>query len=331
MWSMTLQAAIRNRPRVCRRRHAIATLAVLAAGFAWSNRVVAETPPAVSGEVAVREEALRYEHGEGVAKDMERAISLYCDAARHGDATAQFNLGWIYAYGRGVPRDDALAAFFFSAAARQGFEQARRMLQLVGAPTTGVPDCMKEPVVAAAQAPAAAAPPQPAAPPPFQIQTTAPRALVDLVKKLAPQYQVEPQLVLAIMEAESNFDSAAVSPRNAKGLMQLIPETAARFDVKNVHDARQNIRGGLAYLRWLLAYFEGDVTLVAAAYNAGERTVERYGGVPPYGETQRYVGRIVQAVGSLLHPFDASVANPSPRLPFIRESKRAKGAVALNR
>jgi len=329
---MTSQAEFRDRSRARRTRSGLRTLIVLAIGLASSSGPFAETLSPVSAEAAVLEEALRYEHGEGVAQDIERAIALYCAAARGGDATAQFNLGWIYASGRSVPRDDALAAFFFSAAAEQGFEQARRMLRLVGDPTTDVPECMKEPVVAAAEAPAAEAPPpQPDGPAPFQIQTSAPRPLVELVKKLAPQYEVEPQLVLAIMEAESNFDSAAVSPRNAKGLMQLIPATAARFDVKNVLDARQNIRGGLAYLRWLLAYFEGDITLVAAAYNAGERTVERYGGIPPYGETQRYVGRIVQAVGSLLHPYDASVANPSPRLPFIRESKRAKGAVALNR
>ena len=306
-------------------------LAVLAAAFALSAPASAEDAAPLRGDASIREEALRYEHGEGVAKDVERAVSLYCEAARHGDATAQFNLGWIYASGRGVPRDDAQAAFFFAAAAEQGVEQAHRMLRVVGEPALEKPACMQEPVVATVEVPVEQAPPEPAPPPPFQIQTRAPQPLIELVKKMAPQYRVEPQLVLAIMEAESNFDSAAVSPRNAKGLMQLIPETAARFDVRNVNDARQNIRGGLAYLRWLLAYFEGDVSLVAAAYNAGERTVERYGGIPPYGETQRYVRRIVQAVGSLLHPFDASVTNPSPRLPFIHQSKPAKGAVALAR
>jgi soluble lytic murein transglycosylase-like protein len=124
-----------------------------------------------------------------------------------------------------------------------------------------------------------------------------------------------------IMQAESNFDAAAVSPRNAQGLMQLIPDTAARFRVKNPFDAAQNIRGGLAYLRWLLAYFEGDVALVAAAYNAGEGTVERYRGVPPYDETRAYVRRILAAVGAL-QPFDASITGPSPQLHLIREPQR---------
>jgi soluble lytic murein transglycosylase-like protein len=328
---MTLRPAFRTRPCDRQRAHAVRALAALGAAFALSAPASAEDAGPLRSDASIREEALRYEHGEGVAKDVERAVSLYCEAARHGDATAQFNLGWIYASGRGVPRDDARAAFFFAAAAEQGVEQARRMLRVVGEPAPEKPACMQEPVVATAEVAAEQAPPEPAPPPPFQIQTRAPQPLVELVKKMAPQYRVEPQLVLAIMEAESNFDSAAVSPRNAKGLMQLIPETAARFDVRNVHDARQNLRGGLAYLRWLLAYFEGDVSLVAAAYNAGEGTVERYGGIPPYGETRRYVHRIVQAVGSLLHPFDASVTNPSPRLPFIHRSKPAKGEVALAR
>ncbi len=74
--------------------------------------------------------------------------------------------------------------------------------------------------------------------------------------------------------------------------MQLIPETAERFQVKNAFDAEDNIRGGMAYLRWLLAFFKGDVTLVAAAYNAGEGAVERHQGIPPYAETIDYVQKI---------------------------------------
>ena len=267
------------------------------------------------GIAALRAEAVGYEHGAGVAKDVARAMALYCQAARLGDAESQFALGWIYAYGRGVPRNDAYAAFFFAAAAEQGIEQAPRMLQLVGGPGAEVPDCMIERAVAAAEPVA----PAPAAPPPFQVDPSAPKVWVDLVRKMAPAYGVEPQLALAVMKAESNFDSAAVSPKNAMGLMQLLPETALRFNVRNAFDPKQNIRGGLAYLRWLLAYFEGDLTLVTAAYNAGERTVERYRGVPPYAETRGYVHRIVQAAGSLVHPFDASITRPSPVLRLMRE------------
>ena len=107
------------------------------------------------------------------------------------------------------------------------------------------------------------------------------------------------------MAAESNFDPLAVSPKNAQGLMQLTPETAARFRVRRLTDPAQNIRGGMAYLRWLLAYFEGDLALVLAAYNAGERAVERYRGIPPYAETRLYVSRIIAALGGQRsHAFD---------------------------
>ena len=146
-----------------------------------------------------------------------------------------------------------------------------------------------------------------------------PKAIAGLVQTLAPTYGVEPQLALAIMKAESNFDPQALSPKNAMGLMQLIPETAERFRVKDAFDPKQNISGGLAYLRWLLAYFEGDVALVAAAYNAGEGTVERYRGVPPYAETRGYVGRVLAAVGALVHPFDARVTKPSSQLRFMQK------------
>ena len=278
-------------------------------------------PPADNGVIAaLRIEAVGYEHGAGVAKDVPHAVDLYCKAARLGDAESQFALGWIYAYGRGVPRNDARAAYFFAAAAEQGIAQAPRMLQLVGGPSTEVPGCMVEPVLAVFD-PATVAPvASPSSPStPFQIRTSAPKALVDLVKKMAPAYRVEPQLALAIMQAESNFNSSALSPKNAMGLMQLLPETAARFNVKDPYDPKQNIRGGLAYLRWLLAYFEGDLTLVTAAYNAGEGTVERYRGVPPYAETRSYVRRVVAAAGSLVHPFDARVTRPSPALRLIRE------------
>nr|MBP7605801.1 lytic transglycosylase domain-containing protein [Giesbergeria sp.] len=146
----------------------------------------------------------------------------------------------------------------------------------------------------------------------------------DLVVKMAPQYQIEPQLALAIIAAESNFNPQALSPMNAQGLMQLIPATSERFNVQNPYDPAQNIRGGLRYLRWLLAYFEGDIALVAAAYNAGEGKVERYRGVPPYLETRAYVKRILKSVGSKVHPFDQRAARPSRALERIRVTLREK-------
>lgn len=267
----------------------------------------------------LRLEAVAYEHGEGVPRNPVLAATLYCKGARLGDAQAQYNLGWMYANGRGVERSDRIAAFFFHTAAEQGLEAAQRMLKVVGVPDGEVPDCMRDP------APPPTAPRSTeAAQPSVDYRAIAPRKIFDLVMKMAPQYQVEPQLALAIIAAESNFNSLALSSKNAQGLMQLIPQTSVRFNVRNPFDPVQNIRGGLTYLRWLLAYFEGDVALVAAAYNAGEGKVERYRGVPPYLETRTYVQRILKSVGTSAHPFDETVARPSPSLPLIRLSLGVK-------
>ena len=100
-----------------------------------------------------------------------------------------------------------------------------------------------------------------------------------------------------MVEAESNFNPQARSPKDAQGLMQLIPATADRFGVKDVWDPEQNLNGGMAYLRWLLDHFDGDVKLALAGYNAGEGAVEKHGGVPPYQETQSYVARILRRLG----------------------------------
>ena len=101
--------------------------------------------------------------------------------------------------------------------------------------------------------------------------------------------------------------------------------TAARFNVRDAMDPAQNIRGGMAYLRWLMAYFEGDVSLVAAAYNAGERAVDRYLGVPPYAETRLYVLKIRAGVaGQRFHPFDTSAAQPSPLMAIIKAAQRTQ-------
>ncbi|WP_169170134.1 lytic transglycosylase domain-containing protein [Acidovorax sp. SRB_24] len=295
----------------------VALLCALAAGPARAQERLPESSLAAS----LREQAIAYEHGEGVARDPLRAAALYCTSARLGDMLAQYNLGWMYAHGRGVARDDATAAFFFHAAAEQGLDVATRMLQVVGGATGEVPACMHPP------------PPAPleAALPGVDYQATAPRKIVALVLKMAPQYQVEPQLALAIIAAESNFNPQALSPKNAQGLMQLIPETSERFNVKNPYDPAQNLRGGLSYLRWLLAYFEGDVALVAAAYNAGEGKVERYRGVPPYLETRAYVQRILKSVGAAAHPFDRRVTQPSPVLGRIRTVAQPLPAPARGR
>jgi len=157
--------------------------------------------------------------------------------------------------------------------------------------------------------------------PPPPMPRNAPPVIVNYVRLVAPDFKLAPHLVLAVMAAESNFDPLAVSPKNAQGLMQLLPDTALRFKARKLSDPTQNIRAGMAYLRWLLAYFEGDLPLVLAAYNAGERAVERYRGVPPYAETRHYVRRILASLnGQRFHPFDASVTEPSPVLALWRRA-----------
>ena len=252
-------------------------------------------------------------------------------AARHGDAEAQYSLAWMMTNSRGIERNEAQAAHLFAAAAEQGYEQARNILARMGEPRGAPPPCLQPPeedklALAQPAAPATAGPTRvrptvlPVPPP-----RNAPEAIVRFVNLVAPEYQLQPHLVLSIIATESNFDAAAVSPKDARGLMQLIPSTAARFGVRNTLDPVQNIRGGMAYLRWLMAYFEGDVRLVAAAYNAGERAVERYLGMPPYAETRLYVLKIRAGVaGQTHHPFDATATPPSPVLPLMRVAQSGR-------
>jgi hypothetical protein len=127
------------------------------------------------------------------------------------------------------------------------------------------------------------------------------RAEIDeYVRQAAERFKVPEELVHAIITNESHYRPNAVSPAGAKGLMQLMPATAARFGVKNIFNPQQNIEGGTAYLRFLLDKFHGDARLVAAAYNSGERNVEKYGGIPPFKETQAYVPRVMKTYSELL-------------------------------
>lgn len=255
--------------------------------------------------------ARAFEHGEGVTKDMLTAAELYCQAAREGDPEAQFALGWMYANGRGLPRNDATAAALFAMAAEAGHRQAASMLAFVG-DKGALPECMHVPVVTEPKLDAlldiAAAP----GPDPFAELPAAKRKIADAVGKLAARYSIDPRLALAVIAVESNFQPGARSVKDARGLMQLIPETAARFNVKDSYNVTDNVRGGLAYLRWLLSYYQGQVSLALAAYNAGEKAVDRHRGIPPYAETRDYVRRILLLYGNDRHPYDARIATPSP-------------------
>ncbi|MDL2338563.1 MAG: transglycosylase SLT domain-containing protein [Pseudomonadota bacterium] len=291
------------------------------------------TPPPEVGPIVPsqvlrwRQEALAFEYGDGVPRDLVRAAELYCRASRYGDPEAQYNLAWMLTHSRGIERDDAQAAHLFAAAAEQGIVQAQNMLAAMGTPRGAPPDCLRQPdsdrpPLATPAAASKSKPVRQPAPPP--VPANAPESIVKFVTLIAPEYQLAPHLVLAVMATESNFNAWAVSPKNAQGLMQLIPDTAARFKVKHITDPAQNIRGGMAYLRWLLAYFQGDLSLVLAAYNAGEGAVDRYKGVPPYAETRSYVRRIIAAIGGQRsHPFDPNVTQPSSTVGLSSKTETA--------
>lgn len=113
-----------------------------------------------------------------------------------------------------------------------------------------------------------------------------------LVAGASAKHDVDDALIKAVIKAESSNDIIAVSPKGAQGLMQLMPKTAKRFGVEDSFNPAENIDGGVKYLKWLLERFEGNEELTLAAYNAGEKKVEEYNGVPPYPETQNYIKRI---------------------------------------
>jgi hypothetical protein len=117
------------------------------------------------------------------------------------------------------------------------------------------------------------------------------------IREVAVRYEIQPILVAAIVEAESEFNPRAVSRRGARGLMQLMPETATSLRVSDTFDPYENIEGGVRHLRRLMDRYRGNLPLVLAAYNAGEQAVMVYGGVPPYRETRRYVNRILRRIG----------------------------------
>ncbi|MGD0052906.1 MAG: transglycosylase SLT domain-containing protein [Vulcanimicrobiaceae bacterium] len=121
----------------------------------------------------------------------------------------------------------------------------------------------------------------------------APEQIDALVQQNASTWQVDPALIKAVIANESGFNANATSKVGAQGLMQLMPETAASLGVRNPYDPVQSVAGGTRYLRGLLDRFGGDARLAVAAYNAGPEAVEKYGGVPPYAETQNYVQNVL--------------------------------------
>ncbi len=170
----------------------------------------------------------------------------------------------------------------------------------------------------------------------------APTPFDEVIRDHSSRRGLDVRLVRSVILVESNFNPRAVSRKGARGLMQLMPQTARRYGVQNVHDAVENIRGGVAYLADLMVTFRGDLPLVLAAYNAGEGAVQRHSGVPPYPETHEYVRRAMLVYGSagggpflgggfrgLTTAVSASVHTPRPSAP-VRLGRSDGGAVISN-
>jgi hypothetical protein len=149
--------------------------------------------------------------------------------------------------------------------------------------------------------------------------TTGNETIDSYVNESARRNGLDPLLIYSIMHQESSFKLGAISPKGARGLMQLMPGTAARYGVTNIFDPRQNIEGGARYMRFLLDRFDGDLSLALAGYNAGEGAVDKYGWrIPPYAETQEYVRRISRRYNLLRDPNAALYA------PSVSRSQLAK-------
>lgn len=255
--------------------------------------------------------AFKFNRIDGSPQNYTEVHASYCKAAKHGDADALYALGWMYENGRGVSVDKSIATQLYSKAAEQGHASAQESLATIkdDSAKSALPICLlpDPPALEAAASDAELKPVSDRTAALFQSQ----RHILKLVNKLAPRYNIDSNLVMAFIAVESGFNVQATSVKNAQGLMQLIPETAKRFGVKDAYKAEDNIKGGLAYLRWLLAYYEGDVELVAAAYNAGEGAVDKYKGVPPYAETKMYVKKIAKLYNNTTHPYQDNLVKKS--------------------
>lgn len=284
----------------------------------------ASAPPAEAMSAAAKLTAMGqfFELSEPPSQDYERARDLYCRAAADAHPEALQRLGWLYLKGHGVAVSEQVAGTLFRWAAELGDGRAAGLAAALPAAIEQAPPCLVQRGLTSSDAirarqrallppPAVPVPPPvptPVVDNPVQFRAASPsidqRRIVQMVVQSAREFRLDPRLVLAVMRMESNFDPLARSPKNAQGLMQLIPETAQRFNVRDAFDPTENLRGGMAYLRWLLAYYRGDVPLALAAYNAGEGAVDRHRGVPPFPETIAYVQRIRAMYPFDRHPFD---------------------------
>lgn len=123
-------------------------------------------------------------------------------------------------------------------------------------------------------------------------ESGSPQTYNSLIESVADEYGLEASLIHSIIRTESNYDPEAVSTKGAVGLMQLMPETAKRYGVRDLYDPKQNIEGGVKYLKDLMNIFDGKTDFVLAAYNAGINAIKKYGGVPPFPETRRFIEKV---------------------------------------
>lgn len=194
------------------------------------------------------------------------------------------------------------------------------------------------PVMAAAPAPASATP-GPVAVPAAPATTPGPSAAVqprlnipDAVSQASERYRLDPDLLNSVIRAESGFNPHAVSRKGAQGLMQLMPETASKLGVPNAFDPGANVDGGTRYLRELLERYNFDLVKALAAYNAGPKRVEQYGGVPPYYETRAYVASIVRDFNrKKLAQQKAAKANLAPPAKAVPSKKPASRSAATSK
>jgi len=269
---------------VQQQRLSLALFFFLAAMLSSADMLASET-------VTIRGDAL-YKYGKGVNQDYASAYRQYCIAALQGDVEAAYHLGWMHLNGHGMPANDDLAGGWFKLAAEHGDPHSRRILDDLLTTVSPVQDSG------------------------CPLRSKAPdRTTIEAwIHVLAPGYGLDANLLLAMVEVESRFNPRARSPKNARGLMQLLPATARRFDVEDVWDPFENLMGGMAYLRWLMDHYEGDLDLSLAAYNAGEHSVNRYGGIPPYRETRNYVKSINRIYNQAMQPATISSDDAAPFL-----------------
>lgn len=240
--------------------------------------------------------ALRQGQAAQHSGNLQKAIALYCVAASTGNPEGYFRIGRLLATGPASVRSAKMANSYLAMAMRLGNQQASRYYN----PRIGNAPMGDQCGVGmrGGQGSYFALPSTP-----FNVeaylarQSPGKQKLATMLRHAAKRHQVDVRLVLAIAIAESNLESRAVSAKNAQGVMQLIPETQQRFGVTQPFDPAQNIKGGVSYLKWLDRRFDGNWVLISAAYNAGEKAVERYGGIPPYDETREYVKRVLYFAG----------------------------------